>query len=100
MNLVEVEIGSFSITCLFKNVENRFMWAFTRVYGPVERSKQEIFWEGLGFLKCLWGGPWCLGGDFNLTLSPNERKIGGRLSPSMRRFVEVINELGLRDLPL
>ena len=33
-------------------------------------------------------------------LSPNERKRGGRLSPSMRCFVEVINELGLRDLPL
>ena len=35
-----------------------------------------------------------------MTLSPNERKIGGRLSPSMRRFAEVINELGLREPPL
>ena len=43
MNLVKAEIGSFSITCLFKNVEDRFMWAFIGVYDPVERSKQEIF---------------------------------------------------------
>ena len=35
-----------------------------------------------------------------MTLSPNERKRGGRLSPYMRRFVEVVNKLGLRDLPL
>ena len=51
-------------------------------------------------MKGLWGGPWCLGGDFNVTLSPNERKRGGRLFPSMRRFTEVVNELGLRDLSL
>ena len=43
MDLVEAEIGSFSIMCLFKNVEDGFMWAFTGVYGSVERSKQEIF---------------------------------------------------------
>ena len=29
----------------------------------------------------------------------NERKRGGRLSPSMRHFAEVVNESGLRDLP-
>ena len=56
MNLVEAEICSFSITCLFKNVEDGFMWAFTGVYGPIERSKQEILWKELRSLKGLWGG--------------------------------------------
>ena len=56
MDLVEAEIDSFSITCLFKNVEDGFMWAFTGVYGLVERRSQEIFWEELGSLKGLWGG--------------------------------------------
>ena len=93
MDMVQVEICSFSITCLFKNVEDGFTWAFTWVYGPVERRNQEIFWEELGSLKGLWGGPWCLGGGFNVTLSPNERKRGGR------HFAEVVNELGIRDLP-
>ena len=31
---------------------------------------------------------------------PDECKRGGRVSPSMRRFSEVINDLDLRDLPL
>ena len=31
---------------------------------------------------------------------PNERRRGGRVSSSMRRFSEVIDELELRDLPL
>ena len=53
MDLVEAEIDNFSITCLFKNVEDGFMWAFTGVYGLVERRSQEIFWEELGSLKGL-----------------------------------------------
>ena len=100
LELVEVELGHFSVTCMFKNVEDGFQWAFTGVYGLVERCKREMFWEEFGSLKGLWEGPWCIGGDFNLVISPNERNTEGRLSHSMRRFTEVINELGLRDLPL
>ena len=43
MDQIQAEIGSFSITSLFKNVEDRFMWAFTGVYGPVERRNKENF---------------------------------------------------------
>ena len=100
LELVETEIGHFSITCMFKNVEDGFLWAFTGVYGPVKRSKRELFWEELGALKGLWEGPWCIGGDFNVVLSPNDRNLVGGLSHPMRRFNEVVNELGLRDLPL
>ena len=100
LDLVEVETCLFSVTCMFKNVEDGFQWASTGVYGPIERSKREMFWEGLGSLKGLWEGPWCIGGDFNMVLSPNERNTVGRLSLSMRRFAEVLNELRLRDIPI
>ena len=100
LELVEAEIGHFSVTCMFKNVEDGFLWAFTGVYGPVKRCKRELFGEELGSLKGLWEGPWCIGGDFNMVISPNERNSVGRLSHPMRRFIEVLNELGLRDLPL
>ena len=100
LELVEAEIGHFSVTCMFKNVEDGFLWAFTGVYGSVKRSKREMFWEELGALKGLWEGPWCIGGDFNVVLSPNDRNLEGGLSHPMRRFNEVVNELGLRDLPL
>ena len=45
MELVNSEIGLFSISCVFKMVEGGFMWMFSGVYGPVERSLKEIFWE-------------------------------------------------------
>ena len=53
LDFVEVETGLFSVTCMFKNVEDGFQWAFTGVYGPVERCKREMFWEELGSLKGL-----------------------------------------------
>ena len=45
---MEAELGHFSVTCMFKNVEDGFLWAFTGVYGPVKRCKRELFWEELG----------------------------------------------------
>ena len=42
-----------------------------------------------------------MGGEtFNVVKTPNERSKGGRISSSMRRFSAVIEDLGLRDLPL
>ena len=73
---------------------------FIGVYGPIERSSKEFFWEELGSIRGIWNGPLCLGGDLNEILSPIERSRGGRISPAMRRFVEVLNELGLRDMLL
>ena len=100
MELVDSETGLFSISCLFKMGEGGVLWMFSGVYGPVERNLKEIFWEELGSIRGWWEGPWCLGGDFNEILSPSERARGGNITPPMRRFAEIVNEMGLRDLPL
>ena len=42
----------------------------------------------------------CGWGDFNVVHFPCERRKGGRMSSYMRRFLEVIEELELRDIPL
>ncbi|RVW30523.1 putative ribonuclease H protein [Vitis vinifera] len=72
-----------------------------------------VFWDNRGAAAGGNGGgqlfnflPGCgtirgvCAGDFNMIRFPTERSRGGRLSPSMRRFTEVIEELELRDLPL
>ena len=99
-SMVDSMVGNFSVSCLFKMVEDGFQWAFTGVYGPVEKNLREIFWEELGSIKGLWEDPWCVGGDFNAILYPEERSKGGRIDNSMRRFSDILNDLGLRDLPL
>ena len=40
LSLVESESGSFSLSCVFRMVEDDFQWMFTRVYDPVERSSK------------------------------------------------------------
>ena len=100
ISLVDSVAGSFSVSCLFRMENDGFQWVFSRVYGPTEKRLSESFWEELGAIRSLWENPWCVGGDFNEILSPNERSRGGRISNTMRRFSDVLNDLGLRDLSL
>ncbi|WKA08526.1 hypothetical protein VitviT2T_026242 [Vitis vinifera] len=100
VDLLEVEEGIFSVSCLFKNCMDGMRWVFTGVYGPVCRRDREVFWEELGSIKGLWRDPWCVGGDFNMIRYPEERSRGGELSASMKRFTEVVEDLELRDYPL
>ena len=67
---------------------------------PGRKEQKGIFWEELGSLKGLWEGPWFIGSDCNMVLSPNERNRASRMSHPMRRFAEVLNELGLRGILL
>ena len=97
ISLVDSVVGSFLVLCLFRMAENMYQWVFSRVYGSIERSLRESFWEELGSISGLWEEPWCVGNDFNEILSPNERSRGSRISNTMRRFSDVLNDLGLRD---
>ncbi|RVW53836.1 Trafficking protein particle complex II-specific subunit 120-like [Vitis vinifera] len=100
LELMGMEVGLFSVSCRFKNCEDGFLWTFTGVYGPTIKRHRELFWEELGAIRGLWSDPWCIGGDFNVVRFPSERSRVGRLTGSMRRFSEVIEELALKDLPL
>ena len=93
-------IEVFSISCLLINVEDGFQGIFMGVYGLVEGNLKENFWEELGAIRGLWTGPWCAGGDFNAITSLYESIKGGRVTSTMHRFAEVIDDLGMRDMPL
>ncbi|KAJ9685070.1 hypothetical protein PVL29_017197 [Vitis rotundifolia] len=95
-----MEVGQFSISCRLMNVEDGLVWIFTGVYGPFARKDRETLWEELGAIRGIWDDPWCLGGDFNVTLSQWERSSQGHLNGAMRRFAQVADDLDLLDLPL
>ena len=54
LELLNKEVGLFSVTCRFKNVEDGFVWAFARVYGPLSRGRRTLLWEELGAVRGLW----------------------------------------------
>lgn len=95
-----MEIGVLSVSYLLKNVEDDFCWVFTGVYGPSVRRHREDFWEELGAIRGLSQDPWCIGGDFNVVKFLSKRNRFSRLSLAMRRFLKVIEDLELQDLPL
>ena len=100
LELVSMELGLYSISCHFKCCDDGFLWIFTGVYSPTLRSAREDFWDELGAIRGLWSDLWCIGADFNVVRFPSERSGALRLSSTMRRFIEVIDDLHLRDLPL
>ena len=100
MENLEVENRGYSIFVRFRNCADGFSWIFSGVYRPVIGSEKEDFWEELGAIRGLWDDPWCVGGDFNSVRFPEERRNAPSLIAEMRRFSEVIGELGLRDSPL
>ena len=57
-------------------------------------------WNELGAVYGIWNGSWCVAGDFNAILNPEERSRGGSFNSDMRRFADVIENLRLKDLPL
>ncbi|KAJ9695145.1 hypothetical protein PVL29_010576 [Vitis rotundifolia] len=100
LEIVDWEVGLFFISCKFRTVEDGMVWVFTGFYGPFTREERECMWEEIGAIRGLWDEPWCLGGDFNLTLYQSERNRIGRIISVMRRFAQILDELGLVDFPL
>ena len=97
---VEEVVGHFSVSCKFKNVDDRFEWAFTGVYGPNLNKRRRLMWEELTGLISWWDLPWCLGGDFNIICFPFEILGAASFSRAMYGFSDFISLHGLMDIPM
>ena len=80
LQLEEMEVGKFTVSCRFKNCEDGFCWCFSRVYGPTMKTERKELWSELGAIRGIWNEPWCIVGDFNMIRFPSKRSKGGRLS--------------------
>ena len=46
-------MGTFSVSCRFKNCEDDFCWNFIGVYGPTLKKEKVDFWDELGTVRGL-----------------------------------------------
>ena len=92
-------LGEFSVSILVNN-EGSSSWWLSGVYGPSKASFRDRFWDELAGLSYLCGDRWCIGGDFNVVRSIQEKFNSNRVTRSMKLFDELIEELNLKDPPL
>ena len=80
LQLEEMEVSKFTVSCQFKNCEDGFCWCFSGIYGPIVKVEREELWSELGAIRGIWNESWCVEGDFNMIRFPYERSREGRLS--------------------
>ena len=44
LEVLEIEVGNFSISCRLRNVEDGLVWMFTGVYRPFSIEERECMW--------------------------------------------------------
>jgi len=91
--------GNFSLSCLFKSLQDDFEWVLSGVYGPNDDAFRPSFWEELEEVNSRWDKPWCLSRDFNVVRFPNERKGYVHSSLAMNLFSELVDSNELIDPP-
>ena len=97
---VEDAVGSYYVSCKFKNVSDQKIWMYSGVYGPNVDKERGLMWDELARIRSWWGVPWVVGGDFNVVRFPSERMGSVGSSPAMHDFSDFIFANGLIYIPL
>lgn len=86
--------------CLFGGAENGEEQVFTVVYGPGEDSAGSSFGDWLSDVRCKWGVPSVIGGDFNMVLCTHEQNMISTDIARMREFWQILDTICLIGLSL
>ncbi|RYR27976.1 hypothetical protein Ahy_B01g052052 [Arachis hypogaea] len=73
-------------------------WFFTAIYGSPQVGNRNALWDKLEDIANSISGPWCIGGDFNSTLTINDTGGSSNLSLDTYKFQNCSNVCGLKDL--
>lgn len=80
-------------------LQERVSFLFSAIYGSPQPPTRKFLWEDLANLAPADTSPWLLTGDFNATVSMDERRGGaGRPNYGCSSFKAFIHQQGLIDL--
>jgi exonuclease III len=97
---VLIESKRFGLIISFKSAHTSQKWTLVVVYGPCEGEERDHFVQWLYNLSIPHDELWLFLGDFNFIRSDqNRNRPGGNVS-DMFLFNELIDHLGLLELPL
>ena len=96
INSIDVKVLEFDSNIIAIEIkEGNCVWVLVGFYGPAYTIKRRGAWEHLNALLESIQEPWACFGDFNLTIS-DEEKLGGRRGNSSRQnfLQDMMFELG------
>ncbi|XP_026396833.1 uncharacterized protein LOC113291524 [Papaver somniferum] len=78
----------------------QFEFFVSSVYAPNDRKERRILWRELGEVLGIWDIPGCLGGDWNVISTLDDKNRQGTVTRAMRNFNKFMSDFDLVDLPL
>ena len=60
LDVLEMEVGHFSISCRLRNMKDGLVWIFTGVYKSFSREERDCLWDELRTIRGIWDDPRCL----------------------------------------
>ncbi|GJR43473.1 RNA-directed DNA polymerase, eukaryota, reverse transcriptase zinc-binding domain protein [Tanacetum coccineum] len=91
---------SQSIFCVISAKNYNFKCFYTFVYASNDSLERRDLWEEL-IRNCRYvnGKPWCIAGDINVTLYPNEHSSGSSVvTPDMMEFQDCLNKIEVENI--
>ncbi len=92
--------GVFSLSTTLRRRVDGSTITVSNIYGPTGATHKEAFLQELRALGARVTGVWALMGDFNILLSLRDKNGPPSHVADMLAFRNVINDLGLFDLPI
>ena len=95
-----VQVQRFGLIISFKSVHSQQKWTLVVVYGPCHGEQRDLFVQWLYDLVIPTDELWLFMGDFNFIRSEEDRNRPGGDVNDMFLFNELIDHLGLLELPI
>ena len=95
-----LDVQPFGLAVRFTSSHNHSVWTLVNVYGPCDTMRRDAFVQWLYHIVIPSEDNWLILGDFNFIRSADNRNQPSGDTNDMFIFNEIIDHLGLLELPI